>query len=66
MVEYSSKIEKDMMVMLGLNEAIDQLAMSSSVHWYGHALRRDDGNVLRGALDLEVECLRKKGKLKRT
>ena len=43
------------MVMLGLNDTIDQLAMASSVCWYGHVLRRENGCVLRRALDLEVE-----------
>ena len=47
--------------MLGLKETIDQLAMANSVHWYGHVLRREDGHVLRRALDFEVEGQRKKG-----
>ena len=38
-------------LMLGLNEAIDQLAMKNSVRWYSHVLRREDGHVLRRALD---------------
>ena len=29
-------------------------------------LRREDGHILRRALNLEVECQRKKGRLKRT
>ena len=29
-----------------LNNTIDQLPMASSVHWYGHVLRRKDGHVL--------------------
>ena len=41
----------DWMSMLGLNETIDQLAMASSVHWYGHVLRRYNGHVLRRVLD---------------
>ena len=56
----------DLMLMLGLNETIDQLAIASSVHWYGHALRIEDGHVLRKALDLEVEGGRMKGRQKRT
>ena len=56
----------DLMIMLGLNEAIDQLAMASIVHWYGHVLRREDGHVLRRALKIEVEGQMKKGRLKRT
>ena len=49
------------MFMLGLNETIDQLAMEDSVHWYGHVLRRKDGDVLRRALDFEAEGKRIKG-----
>ena len=52
--------------MLGLNETVDQLAMANGVHWYGHVLRREDGHVLRRALDFEVEGQRKKGRPKRT
>ena len=53
-------------LMLGLNETIHQLAMADSVRWYGHVLRREDGHVLRRALDFKVEGKKKKGKLKRT
>ena len=52
--------------MLGLSETIDQLAMANSVHWYGSVLGREDGHVLRRALDLEVKAERKKGRLRRT
>ena len=54
--------------MLGLSfcETIDQLAMANSVCWYGHVLMREDGDVLRRALDFEVNGHRKKGRLKRT
>ena len=49
--------------MLGLNETIDHLAITNSVRWYGHVLRREDGHVLRRegghvlrrALDFEVD-----------
>ena len=33
--------------MSDLNETVDQLAMTSSVHWYGHVLKREDGHVLK-------------------
>ena len=56
----------DLMLMLGLSETIDQLAMANSVRWYGHVSRREDGHVLRRALDFEVNGGRKKGRLKRT
>ena len=37
-----------------------------SVYWYGHVLRREDGHILRRALDFEIKCQRNKGRLKRT
>ena len=54
------------MLILDLNESTDQVAMVNNVHWSGNELRREDGHVLRRALDLEVEGQRKKGRLKRT
>ena len=38
------------MLMFGLNEAIDQLYILSSVHWHGLALRWRNGYVLVMAL----------------
>ena len=62
------KRSTDLMLILGLSETIEQLAMASSVRWYGHVLRREDGHVLRRedghvlrrALDFEVKGQRKK------
>ena len=54
------------MLMLGFNETVDQWAMTNSVRWYGHVLRRVDGHVLRRALDFVVKGQRKKGSPKRT
>ena len=51
--------------MLGLKETIDQLTMAKSFHWFGHELWREDGHILRRALDLEVEGQRKKWKHER-
>ena len=48
---------------LGLNETMDQLAMANSVHWYDNVLRREDGHVLKMALDFKFE--RKKCRLRR-
>ena len=53
------------MLMMSLNKTIDQLAMASSVRWYGHVLRKKDRHVFR-ALDLEVEGQRKNKRLKGT
>ena len=33
------KRSMDLMLMLGLNETIDQLAMENKDNWYGHVLR---------------------------
>ena len=54
------------MLMLGLNETIDRLAMASNVHCYGHVFGREHGHVLRRALGFEVKGQRKKGRPKRT
>ena len=40
--------------------------MTNSVRWCAHVLMREDGHVLRRALDFEVEGERKKGRPKRT
>ena len=44
-----------LMFMFGLNKIINQLAMANSVCSCGHLLRKEDGHVLRRALDFEVE-----------
>ena len=60
------KKSTNVMFMLGLKETIDRLAMASSVCWYGHVSRREDGHVLRRALHFEVDGQRKKGSPERT
>ena len=52
------KRSTDSMLMLSLREIIDQLAIASSVRWYGHVLRR--------ALDFEVDGQWKKRGLNTT
>ena len=44
----------DLMEMLGLKETVVQMAKANGVRWYGHVLRRDDGHILRRALQFEV------------
>ena len=53
------KRSTDFMLILGLSEIVDQLAMANSVCWYGHVFWREDGHVLRRTLDFEVEGQRK-------
>ena len=59
------KRSAELMLMLGLSETIDQLAMANSVCLYGHVLMREDGLVLRRALDSKIEGQRKNGRPKR-
>ena len=49
------KRSTDFMFIQGLKETIGQLAIADSVRWYGDVLRREDGHVLRRALDFEVK-----------
>ena len=50
---------KDLMPALGLNEAIDQLAMES-VAWHGQVLRRESSRVVKETLKSEVKGQKKK------
>ena len=49
------KKSNDLMLMLALSEAIDQLAMANSVCWYGYLLRREDGHVLEGQWNFRLK-----------
>jgi len=57
---------EDLMEMLGLKETAVQMAKVNGVRWYGHVLGRDDGHVLRKALEFEVRGKRKRGRPKKT
>ena len=58
---------KDLMEMLGLKEAVVQMAKANGVRWYGHVLKRDDGHVLRKVLEFEVKGTeRKRGRPRKT
>ena len=59
------KISMDLMLLLGLNETIDQLAIANSVCLHGHVLRRENCDIMR-ALDFEADGQRKIGRMKRT
>ena len=60
------KRTEDLMEMLGFKETVVQMAKVNGVRSYGHVLRRDDGHVLRKALDFEVKGKRKRGRPKKT
>ena len=60
------KRTEDLIEMLGLKETVVQMAKANGVRWYGHVLRRDDGHVLRKALEFEVKGKRKRGRPRKT
>ena len=60
------KRTEDLMEMLGLKETMVQMPKTNGVRWYRHVLRRDDGHVLRKALEFEVKCKRKRKRPKKT
>ena len=60
------KKTEDLIEMLGLKETMVQMTKANGVRWYGHVLRRDDGHVLRKALEFEVKGKRKRGRPKMT
>ena len=49
------KNTKDMTNMLGLSQTIDKMAKASGVRWLGHILRKEDGDVVRNALEFNVK-----------
>ena len=49
--------------LLGLKDTLDGLARTSGLRWYGHVLRRNNGEVLRRVLDFEVVGRRGLGRL---
>ena len=57
---------EDLMEMLGLKETMDAKAKANGVRCYGHVIRRDDNNILKKAMTLEVNGKRKRGRPKMT
>ena len=45
----------------GLKDTLDGLARASGAQWYGHVLRRDNGDAFRKVLDFEVVTKRGHG-----
>ena len=54
------KRTEDLMEMLGLKETVIQMAKVNGVRCYGHVLRRDNGHVLKKALEFKVKGKRKR------
>ena len=57
---------EDRMEMLGLKETLDRMAKANGVRWYRHVMRRDDDNILKKAMMMEVNGKRKRGRPKLT
>ena len=45
-------------------EPITRHLMQKRLRWYGHVRRRDDSHITRTVLDMEVEGVRPRGRLK--
>ena len=58
------KNDKELMKMLGLKETFDKMAKVNGVLWYECVVRRDDDNVLKKILMLEVNGQRNRGRPK--
>ena len=57
---------EELIKMLGLKEMLDRMAKANGVRWYGHVIRRDDNNLLKKAMMLEVNGKRKRERPKMT
>ena len=53
------KRTEGLMEVLGLKETVVQMANANGVRWYRYVLGRDDGHVLRKALEFEVKGKRR-------
>ena len=49
--------------MLGSKETLDRMAKANGARWHGHVIRRDDDNILKKTMMLEVNGQRKREKL---
>ena len=54
------------MEMLGLKKTLDRMAKANEVRWYGHVIRRDDDNIMKKAMIMEVHGKRRRGRPKLT
>ena len=58
------KNTEELMEMLGLKKTLDRMAKANGVRWYGHVIRREDDNILKKAMMMEVNGQRKRGRPK--
>ena len=55
-----TKNTEELMEMLGLKKTLDRVAKANGVRWYGHVFRREDDNILKKAMMMEVNGQRKR------
>ena len=55
-----------LMEMLGLKKTLDRMAKMNGVRWYGHVIRREDDNILKKVMMMEVNGQQKRGRPKMT
>ena len=60
------KNTEELMEMLGLKKTLDRMAKANGVRWYGHMIKREDDNILKKAMMMEVNGQRKRGRPKIT
>ena len=58
--------DRNLMEMLGLKETLDRMAKAYGVRWYRHVIRRNDDNILKKAMMMEVNGKQKRGRPKMT
>ena len=64
--EISGKKMEDLMEMLGLKETFNRMAKANGVRRNGHVIRRDDDNIQKKAMMMEVNGKRKRERPKLT
>ena len=52
--------------MLDLKKTLDRMAKENGVRWHGHVIRREDDDILKKAMMMEVNGQRKRGRPKMT
>ena len=60
------KNTEELMEMLGLKKTLDRMAKANGVRWYGRVIRREDDNILKKAMMMEVNGQRKRVRPKMT
>ena len=58
------KNNEKLMEILGLKKTFDKMTKVNGVLWYEHVVRRDDDNILKKTLMLEVNGQRNRGRPK--